>query len=257
MEHRCRICSSENGHRELFPEEQMFGIGESFAYFQCGACGCLQIVDFPTDVARHYPPSYYSLVPFEPPRGALRLKLQRLRAKQALSGARLADQLLSPFASFPGDIRLWTRLLGVSQTSRLLDVGCGGGALLRRLATFGFVNLTGVDPFIEANLAYADGVRVIKARLEELSGQFDAIMMHHSFEHMPDQLGVLNELHRLLAPNGKVLVRIPLCSSEAFRTYGVKWCQLDPPRHFFLHTEKSMRLPANLPGVSGTAVVAD
>ena len=38
----------------------MFGTRERFAYFECSACGCLQIETVPADMARHYPDNYYS-----------------------------------------------------------------------------------------------------------------------------------------------------------------------------------------------------
>jgi SAM-dependent methyltransferase len=44
----------------------------------------------------------------------------------------------------------------------------------------------------------------------------------------------------LLACKGIIVVRIPAVSSYAWERYGVAWMQLDAPRHFFLHSPKSM-----------------
>ena len=52
---------------------------------------------------------------------------------------------------------------------------------------------------------------------------------------------VLKKLSKLIKPGHKVLVRIPLASSYAWRNYGVNWFQIDAPRHLFLHTENSMK----------------
>ena len=43
--------------------EVMFRTWEKFEYIQCARCGCLQITEIPSDLSRHYPASYYSLVP--------------------------------------------------------------------------------------------------------------------------------------------------------------------------------------------------
>ena len=54
----------------------------------------------------------------------------------------------------------------------------------------------------------------------------------------------MRALARLLAPGGQAVVRIPVASSYAWRRYGVNWINLDAPRHFFLHTFKSIELLA-------------
>jgi SAM-dependent methyltransferase len=257
MEYACKICGHRAERAELHVPEMMFGIGETFTYFQCTACGCLQIAEVPADMARHYPPSYYSFPSGGADEAPWRRRLKSLRTRSALEGSGVLDRLLSPVASFPGDIRLWLELMGATQRSRLLDVGCGGGGLLRQLAGLGFQSLLGADPFIAETLHHPDGVVVRKARLAELSGEFDGIMMHHSFEHMPEPYAVLADARRLLAPGASLLLRVPVCSSQAFREYGVDWVQLDAPRHFFLHSEQSLRVLAQRAGFEVTRVVYD
>jgi len=258
MEPGCRICDNRIGNIAVLPREMMFGTAETFPYFQCAGCGCLQIVEVPADLERHYPPGYYSFSGGEPPtdpRWRRWLKTQRVRS--ALSGRGSLNRLLAPLVSVPGEIQGWMTQLGATQQSRVLDVGCGKGDLLRKLATLGFASLLGADPFVASDLKHPDGVVVRKARLEDLQGQFDVIMLHHSFEHMPDPYAVLKEVKRLLAPGGGLLLRIPLCSSEAYRTYGTDWVQLDAPRHLFLHTEGSLRSLAKRAGFRVDSVVYD
>jgi SAM-dependent methyltransferase len=93
---------------------------------------------------------------------------------------------------------------------------------------------------VSTDLSYSDGVKVLRRGLGEVTGEFDCIMMHHSFEHMNQPHAVLAEVRRLLAPGGRALIRIPLCSLAAFREYRSDWVQLDAPRHFFLHSRQSM-----------------
>jgi SAM-dependent methyltransferase len=258
MEHVCKICDNRGGNLELFPLEMMYGTREAFPYFQCSACGCLQIASVPDDLSRHYPTDYYSFSAVQPRQDPTwQRKLRSARVRSALEGTGALERLLKPVIGFPAELRLWTKLLGATQRSRILDVGCGGGAILRKLATLGFSSLVGVDPFIASDLSYPDGVTIRKQRLEELQGEFDCIMLHHSFEHMWDPYAVLDDVKRLLASGGGVLVRIPISSGEAFRTYGVNWVQLDPPRHFFLHSETSMRLLAKRAGFEVESVVYD
>ena len=74
---------------------------------------------------------------------------------------------------------------------------------------------------------------------------------------MHDPSGVLSRLHRVVKPDGVALIRIPVVSSQAWRTYGVDWVQLDAPRHLFLHSEKSMRILAERTGFSISDVIHD
>jgi SAM-dependent methyltransferase len=255
---RCRICGNQSGNTEHSPREMMFGTAEPFPYVECAVCGCLQIASVPDDMARHYPANYYSFSEKQAaPEPGWRKWLKTRRVKSALEGSGVVDTLLAPVIHFPEDIRLWSQVLGLKQSSRILDVGCGGGDLLRRMARLGFTSLRGVDPFVASDLEYPDGVRISKKALADMSGDFDVVMLHHSFEHMPEQRDVLTHVKRLLAPGGAALVRIPLVSCEAYRKYGLDWVQLDAPRHFYLHSEKSMRLLVGQAGFRVEQVVYD
>jgi SAM-dependent methyltransferase len=83
-------------------------------------------------------------------------------------------------------------------TSARLNLGCG------RYPKPGFVNVDWVA---------APGVDVVHD-LTELpypfdSGSFERIEADHVIEHLPDVFRVMGELHRLLAPGGELIVRVP------------------------------------------------
>jgi cyclopropane fatty-acyl-phospholipid synthase-like methyltransferase len=56
----------------------------------------------------------------------------------------------------------------VTLESKILDVGCGAGELLLRLAEETFSDLTGLDPLIEGDILYKNGVKILKKELAEL-----------------------------------------------------------------------------------------
>ncbi len=227
----------------------MFGSGEVFEYLECGRCGCLQIAEVPEDLARHYPSKgYYSYKPpklKQYPRWVLRLRRERTR--HFLGEASAVGALLA-WLSKRSEHFDWYRGRGVTLDSRILDIGCGAGGLLLKLQREGFRSLLGADPFIEAEIDYGNGVRVLKRGIDELDGSFDFVMLHHSFEHMRDPAGTLAQLGRTVAPGGTLLLRIPVADCYARRKYGVHWAGWDAPRHLYLHTVKSMHVLASASG---------
>ncbi len=235
----------------------MFGWREAFEYLECGRCGCLQIAQIPADLAKYYPrDGYYS---YKAPRqkrypGWL-LKLRQERTRYFLGELSVTGAALGVVSKRPGHFD-WLRGR-VSLDSRIVDIGCGAGALLLKLQREGFRSLLGADPFIEADIDYGNGVRVLRRRVEELEGQYDFVMLHHSFEHMPDPAAALRGLAAKVAPGGTLLLRIPVSDCYARRKYGLNWVAWDAPRHLHLHTRKSMQLLAAGAGMEISGVACD
>jgi SAM-dependent methyltransferase len=104
---------------------------------------------------------------------------------------------------------------------------------------------------------YENGVRVLKRSVHEVAGEWDLIMYHHSFEHVPDPLRELTAVSRLLVPGGCCLLRVPTVASYAWEHYREHWVQLDAPRHYYLHSVKSIDLLAANTGFKLRNVVFD
>lgn len=268
--HTCRICGVQDNHPIYDVREMMFGTREIFHYFQCTACGCLQIDEIPENLGRFYPPDYYSfsLKPNPPKHGAPYRWLQKQRCRTALFGKGFKlNALLKPHIELPTE--LFERAGGSSTgevlkkcgikdfSARFLDVGCGAySGWLTHLAGLGFHNLVGADPFINADQHHGN-VHIFKRELQDIEGKFDLITLHHSFEHMPRQLEVLQAARANLKEGGTCLVRIPIVSSLAWEKYGVNWVELDAPRHLFLHSVDSITDIGRQAGLELTDIVYD
>ncbi|WP_213287225.1 class I SAM-dependent methyltransferase [Bradyrhizobium sp. sGM-13] len=227
----CKACLSDGEHRRHVFIEMMFGTRERFEYQECIDCGTIQRLSDVADESRLYPVGYYSFA--KPLRNS---RVAAIRDAHALG----TKSILGAVASFVryDPIVAVIGYFGIDPSFRVLDVGCGSGKLLHRMSAAGFKNLTGVDPYISESTSGA--VTIHKSDLQSMSGEFDFIMFNHSLEHVSDPDQSLGNAKRLLAPGGRILVRIPTSSSHAWVEYGPNWVQLDAPRHIVIPSRKGM-----------------
>lgn len=237
----CKTCLSDSEHRRHVFIEMMFGTRERFEYQECIDCGTIQRLSDVADESRFYPDGYYSFA--TAPRNSRVTAIRDAHAlgTKSILGAVASFVRYDPIIGVIGDF-------GIDPSSRVLDVGCGSGKLLHRMSAAGFKKLTGVDPYISEPKSGA--VTIHKSDLQSLSGEFDFIMFNHSLEHVPDPDQSLGNARKLLAPGGRILVRIPTSSSHAWMEYGPNWVQLDAPRHMVIPSRKGMNALAERCGLS-------
>ncbi len=250
----CRICGDDNDNPVYEVQEMMFGYKDVFHYFQCSGCGCLQIRNFPADMSRYYPESYYSYQG-RSSRNKIIHFIIGLRNRYAVYDRGVIGKLIH--AIYPNRELRFLSLLPMDKSMKILDVGCGSGTLLYLLRELGFDQTLGVDPFIRKDIEYENGLRVLKKRIGDVEGPWDLVMFHHSFEHVPDPIKTLRNVAGLLNQKGYCVIHIPTVSSYAWRYYGVQWVQLDAPRHFFLHSVESIQVLADKTGLHLRNVVYD
>jgi 2-polyprenyl-3-methyl-5-hydroxy-6-metoxy-1,4-benzoquinol methylase len=127
--------------------------------------------------------------------------------------------------------------LPLERKGSLLDVGCGDGDLVQAMQDYGW-HAAGVDPDPAAvQFACRRGLDVRLGSLADQeygSGSFDAIILNHVIEHVPDPILVLKECHRILKPEGRLIVATPNVNSWFHRKFRQNWVHLDPPRHLYL-----------------------
>ena len=225
-------------------------MNDIFRYEKCMVCGCLQIENYPKNIADYYPSNYYSIQnkPHVKKNSSIKTGILKSLANQTTGYRKnLAGYVLRSIIG--GGTAEKIRDSKISPSGRILEIGCGSGSNLVRLQKYGFTQLLGIDPFIEKDMEVGNGIRVLKRSVFEFEEKdFDLVFLNHVFEHMPDQESSLSRMKSFLSPNGLLVISIPMVDHFLWRKYGVNWVGLDAPRHYYLHSVKSFRMLAEKAG---------
>jgi 2-polyprenyl-3-methyl-5-hydroxy-6-metoxy-1,4-benzoquinol methylase len=145
---------------------------------------------------------------------------------------------------------------------RLLDAGCGDGYWLMRLSSLPDLELSGVDynPLrVERARQAAPTASITCSGLHEFAAgqQFDVILLSQVIEHVPDDVGLLRQVARLLRPGGVLILGTPnegsfLQSVERRRTGTAALTD-----HVHFYTEKEIRRKLDGAGFETVSVMRE
>jgi SAM-dependent methyltransferase len=102
------------------------------------------------------------------------------------------------------------RSLSEFRQLRILEVGCGNGYLLHRLAQMG-AEVLGIDPGEHRSATF--GVPIIRDFFpsSRIDGRFDIIIVFAMLEHVEDPFAFIDQLLSFLNPSGELFVGVPDC----------------------------------------------
>lgn len=153
--------------------------------------------------------------------------------------------------------RLEIFCLDGDRPGRVLDVGCGNGARLQRLAAAGWqAEGQEVDPEA-AGAAKALGLDVHVGPLDDAhfsERRYDAIVSNHVVEHLHDPGAMARRCRGLLEDNGKLVIITPNVRSLGSRLFGNDWRGLEPPRHIQIFSPAALRKLLRDSGYSDVSV---
>jgi SAM-dependent methyltransferase len=129
---------------------------------------------------------------------------------------------------------------------RLLDVGCAAGFFIEAALDAGFdpvgieLSPVAIDlarPAVRARITCGD----VNALLATDARQFDVVTAFDIIEHTLDPAAFLDDIGRVLAPGGLLVMSTPDTGHWLRRVMGGRWPMLQPFQHTFLFSQPAMR----------------
>jgi len=259
----CYVCGSDGVCTYHGLKDRLFGVPGEWNLKRCvnPYCGTYWLDPMPVevDLPKFYT-NYYTHqdVPRASVRSGLRSRLANLwwrggsaylHAQYGYGSAqpstldRLLGLLLRLNPAWCANLDFSVFYLPARPGGRLLEVGCGSGGILETMAARGW-QVTGQD-FDEQAVrnARSKGLTVYHGDLQHQNFEdesFDAIVLSHVIEHVPDPRSLLRECRRILKIGGALVVITPNVSGRLHQVYGKNWLHLDPPRHLILFSARSL-----------------
>lgn len=250
---RCPLCGCTGRLLYEALEDRLFSAPGVWDLRQCDRCitAWLDPQPDPEDIHLLYTDYYTHVDDAQDPRGLRRFVRDAVLAAEfdyrelaRNRGQRVAGAVLrhiTPFADRVGGRIMW---LPGHHRGCLLDVGCGSGAFLDHMHSFGWT-VRGIEPDpVAAAKAQERGLEVDVGTLEsvELAGRFDAITLGHVLEHLSDPEAALSRCAHLLKRNGVLVMTTPNLCAYGHAIFREHWRGLEVPRHLMLYSAHSLRL---------------
>lgn len=224
----------------------LFKIQRQLNVAKCMACGTAFTqpqLDY-QEIAPYFSDAY----------GSFQVKSRKITNPLARVQAYLKRATLNHFFDY-GDRKWWGFVLypiGVLlrhfpekvQNGRVLDVGCGSGNFLANLKDLGWETY-GIDPSpVAVRVAQDRGLKNIfcgtlgETHFEE--NFFDAVVLFHVFEHIPNPDIVLPMIKKTLKPNGQLIIGVPNFASFGSCIFKKHWAGLSFPLHYVHYDKNSL-----------------
>lgn len=211
---KCIVCQSNEATPLFRTCDRHYGIPGEFDLIRCLHCGLVRLDPVPTadELGAMYAEDYYA---YQPQRKDFMLK-------------RLARKILVT--------KIVTHNPKISNPGEFLDIGCGSGDYLHLMKAKGW-RVRGVEPSsFGASEGKRAGLDIFNGTLHDAnfpSDSFDYVRANHSFEHIPNPVEVLSEVHRIVKPGGKIFIGVPNIDSLPYRMFGKYWWYLGAPVHTY------------------------
>ncbi len=253
----CYLCGREGEPLYRSLSDRLWTVPGIWNFRRCPEAGCGLVWLDPCPVAEDIPLLYENYITHDHPTPRQereeRLRMRILESSWGLKHSPKPD-LLGRFLSKIDFIREYAAgsILWISPEwkGELLDFGCGGCGLLKRMRSLGW-EVCGVEPDPKAlALARQQLALDVRSSLNDFpAAKFDVITLSHVIEHVPDPVATLKDCASRLRKGGRLIVATPNIKSWGHRYFGEKWVGLDPPRHLMLFSPRNLAQCAERAGL--------
>lgn len=226
----CRLCDGPALPAFTTRDRNRALSSETFLYQRCTACRSLFLDNVPDDLARYYPPEYYSLP-----------TLADLRRDAAAERYRI--EIVARHA----------------RGGRLVEIGPGNGVFVVQALDAGFETAAvEMDERAAAYLREQLGIEVVRSAAPEQAlaamAPSRVIAAWHVLEHVHDPWGVVEAAAANLETGGVLVIATPNPRSFGLRALGPRWPHVDAPRHLFLLDHRALVARAGAAGLDPVAL---
>ena len=222
----CPNCGDKNISFVLSAKDNTVS-GEEFEIWECKNCTqrFTQNVPGKEDIGKYYQSENY-ISHSDTSKGFINNLYHKVRKRTLIQKRKLIE-------NFTG-----------KTNGNILDVGAGTGAFLNTMKNANW-NCTGIEPDKNAR---EKAKELYGLDLKEASDfysfpdqTFDAITLWHVLEHVHDLHEYINQLKKLLKPEGKLFIAVPNYTSPDEKIYNEYWAAYDVPRHLYHFSPESMK----------------
>jgi SAM-dependent methyltransferase len=218
----CPLCNAADFKELYVAKDRHYGISGFFRVVCCLKCFLVMLNPMYSDLelAAFYPGDYYAY------QDNFQTRKWREFARRIL-GYHVGTK--DPRFEKPGSV---------------LDLGCGSGWFLEGMRRLGW-DTYGVEISEQAALLgrKSRGLRIFHGTLKDAkfpSMFFDYVRANHSFEHISRPNETLEEIRRILKPEGKLLIGVPNISGLNARAFKQYWWHLCAPVHAFNYSSGTL-----------------
>ncbi len=141
----------------------------------------------------------------------------------------------------------WIKKYTNLNNGKILDIGCGTGAFLNTMQKNNWA-IEGIEPDETARNKSKELYQFEPSNPEKLfnypNNEFDAITMWHVLEHVHELDAYIQQLKKMLKPNGSIFIAVPNYTSYDAKYYKNYWAAYDVPRHLYHFSPQAMQVLA-------------